>query len=307
MGSAGSCIHMKFSNQTLKRLRPLLGTYVAIKLQGEAEEKLLNECITEGFTAVAEIDQLMSYHRADSDLTRLNQARPNEWVEVHVASAEVLTTANQLFLLSDGAFDIRCGGVLADHGILPALSHNEYGHSVTDKNELPLEIRGSRVRKSGPWLLDLGGIAKGYAVDHAVKRMQRLAAGWKIFGMVNAGGDLRVWGDQSISTAIRIYGKSFSRLQPLSLNRTAVATSFVRKRSSKSKNLTAAAHVRMPSGDLYKKERTVTVFAQECLLADALTKVVLLADLPIAEACLSTYNARALIFGQEGQIEQIIG
>src|SRR5262249_46473507 len=121
-----------------------------------------------------DVDRWMSRYRPDSDVSQLNDAAPGVWVGVHAHTRRVLRAAQKLYRDSDGVFDIRCAGS-ADHR--PAL-----------------RFRGTSVSKTGPWTIDLGGIAKGYAVDLAVSRIQRLSRGHSISGIVNAGGDLRRWG-----------------------------------------------------------------------------------------------------------------
>ncbi len=289
----------------LKRVQPLLGTYVQIELQAEADESVLNDWITQGFKAIDAIDRLMSFHRSDSDLTRLNRAQPHLWVTVSGHTIGVLKVAEDLWCLSNGVFDIRCGKALAERGVLPAVEKSiSYEENITI---IPsLEINGLRVRKTGAWIMDLGGIAKGYAVDHAVQTIQQLAVGVQIDGIVNAGGDLRVWGDAATRIATRIDRVSASAVHPFDIHQTAVATSSVRIESMSCDVLAASAHVNMPSGDFLKEPKTVTVFAEECCIADALTKIVLLGSTDIAIRCLNRYKARALVFGSDGQIKETL-
>ena len=171
---------------------------------------------------------------------------------------------------------------------------------------LPVETRGSQARKTGSWTLDLGGIAKGYAVDCAVDSIRRLTAGMNVSGSISAGGDLRVWGEDDASVMIRVQREnSLSGSYPMKMSHTAAATSSVRQ-SSDLETLSAAAHVQMPSGDLLRETKTVTVFADRCVLADALTKIVLLGSADMAARCLSSYQARALVFGSDGRLEKAL-
>ena len=147
---------MKPSSPKLRRVRPLLGTYVEITLGGSAPESRLQACITAGFEAISGVDRLMSAHRPGSDLSRLNQAKPGKWIKVDPWTIKVLKASNELWRASEGVFDIRCGG-------------------AAPRRLRPLDIRGQNARKTGPWVLDLGGIAKGYAVDRAVESIRRAA------------------------------------------------------------------------------------------------------------------------------------
>jgi thiamine biosynthesis lipoprotein len=267
---------MKSLNKKHKRVRALLGTFVAIELQGPVSTRQLDEWINQGFEAFAEVDRFMSIYRPESDIARLN-ARPGEWIKIHPLTRRVLTTANNLFLKSRGAFDIRC--------LPPAV----FAASDSKRRQLPVEIRGERVRKTGSWQIDLGGIAKGFAVDLATERIQRSARGWVLSGSVNAGGDLRIWGRERQNVAVQVSGKWLSRLQ---ITDTAVATSSVRDGNAR---LSPAAHRRMPSATLETRPWTATVFAPRCIWADALTKIVLTAP-ETAARCISSYNARAVVY-----------
>jgi thiamine biosynthesis lipoprotein len=290
---------MILSNQKVKRVRPLLGTFVSIELHGEAEEQVLQEAISVGFEAISHIDHLMSYHRANSELSRLNAAAPYEWIELDPKVCDVLEISNELFCDSDGIFDIRCGGILAEAGILPGQYSNQ-----TFSKTVPVYIKGQRVMKTGNWILDLGGIAKGYAVDHAVYKIQDVLPKDITSGVVNAGGDMVIWGEESQTLAAKIAGSAGSWLQPFNIKQMAVATSSVRTASSI--HLAPAAHVLMPERTFLTEPKTVTVLAERCLIADALTKIVLLASPETAKRCLIKYRAKALIFRPDGTFEKIV-
>ncbi len=283
----------------------MLGTYVSIELQGDFAEKLLNTYISKGFAAIAEIDRLMSFHRADSDLSRINQAPPHVWVDfISSLTLEVLRTSNHLFKITQGVFDIRCGGILSKWGILPA-KKMERNRFLEFPDLLPLEIENGRVRKSGQWTFDLGGIAKGFAVDYAVKKIKGLARG--LSGVINAGGDLRVWGPEETLINIKVPGKENVDLRAFKLKHTAVATSSVKASLRTLKRNRVSAYVKMPQQKPFQESKTVTVFAKECLWADALTKVVLLAPEDIALRSLSSFGARAMVFADNGQVQKTMG
>jgi thiamine biosynthesis lipoprotein len=267
---------MKLLNQKVKRVRPLLGTYVEIELRGMAPAEVLHAWITEGFAAVAEIDRLMSVHRPDSDISRLNRAKPGEWVAVNPLTLKVLKASHALWHLSKGVFDIRCATPS------PLMGEGWDGGERRPPTFILPHKGGGYACKTGPWTLDLGGIAKGFAVDCAVEVLQRLSQGRRISGVVNAGGDLRRWG---------------RRLPAI-----AVATSAVR-RSKNAGRFSRALHVRMPSGKILREEKAVSVLTTRCLWSDALTKVALLAPPSIVRSCLSAFRAHAVVFGSSGPAE----
>ena len=155
-------------------------------------------------------------------------------------------------------------------------------------------------------IFDLGGIAKGYAVDQAVAKIKNLSLDSELSCVVNAGGDLYMWGDEVNFSAAQVLGESMTWLKPFKISETAIATSSVRS-SNSSINLSRAAHVKMPEGKILEEPRTVTVFARNCILADALTKIVLLGSSDLATQCLSLYEAKAIELNSDGEVEKVIG
>jgi thiamine biosynthesis lipoprotein len=90
----------------------------------------------------------------------------------------------------DGVFDVTVADVLVRHGFLPPMGPKDARSREATWTDLEI-LAGNRVcwRKVGR--IDLGGIAKGYAVDMAVEVLKAYGV---TTGMVNAGGDLRVFG-----------------------------------------------------------------------------------------------------------------
>jgi thiamine biosynthesis lipoprotein len=211
-------------------MRPLLGTFVEIELRAGLSARRLNAWIDRGFAEIEGVERLMSRFRAGSDVSRLNRARG--WIEVDPLTAVVLRAAEGLRRRTAGAFD-------------PGAA---------------VELRGGRARRLGRGRIDLGGIAKGFAVDRAVAVLRR-APGAR--GVVNAGGDLRALGAPA-RAAVRLPGDP-PRLFPFSL-RDAAATSSTGLRPDV---------VHRARGRRVAPGRTAVALAPSCLLADALTKVAL--------------------------------
>src|SRR5262249_16770956 len=161
---------------------------------------------------------------------------------------------------------------------------------------------GRHVRKTGPWIFDLGGIAKGFAVDQAVKQIQVLDKKKVISGVVNAGGDLRCWGKESFLIQVRIQTTENPELRSFQLRETSVATSVVR--SGRDSQLAPAGHIHMPKQQPLCHPQSVAVFAENCTIADALTKIVL-TEPGRASDCMAAYQAKAVVFNQRGTIENV--
>jgi thiamine biosynthesis lipoprotein len=291
---------------TRKRARPLLGTFVEVAMTADdaaaaaAADRRLDDCITEAFAAIAEVEGRMSRYRAGSDLARLNGAAVGEWIDVHPSLVEVLETADRLFHESGGVFDVRCGAWL-DGGM-----GLEEARPEIAAGQPPVEISGSRVRRTSPHTLDLGGIAKGYAVDRAVEAVLQRAGSLPTAGIVNAGGDLRVWGAEEQPVGIRIEGGEGALLVPIRVREAAVATSAPRLPAGEERAPRSAGHVRMAEGRLCQDAMTVTAIADRCLFADALTKIVMMASGDVARRCLSSYGAQALVFDSAAGLQRVL-
>ena len=251
----------------LRRARPLLGTLVEIAVCAEDGETERRACDT-GFAAIADVHRLMSFHERDSDVSRLNRAAHLRPVDVDPRTAAVLRRARAISALSTGAFDCTIGARMVELGLLPrgdianpsgAASHRDVAVGADD-----------RVRFRRPLAIDLGGIAKGFAVDLAVAALARAGA---TAGCVNAGGDLRVFGDRAWPIAIRRPDAPAELVALPPLRNRAIATS--------ADSFAARGNVIDPAtGRAHRRPISVSVVANSCMDADALTKVVWLAAHP---------------------------
>jgi len=253
---------------TLTRARPLLGTLVEISARG-ASTPALNTAIEQAFAVVARIQALMSYHDPISDVSRLNRSGTTG-ITVDPHTWFVLDTARAIAEASNGLFDISIAPELVREGYLP--HHADLSRVDVAANWRHVELLPDhRVRLSRPVHIDLGGIAKGYAVDCAIRALQD--AGLPA-GRVNAGGDLRVFGEAAETIHVRHPGAATQLLPLCQLHEGAVATSapYYSQRQHQGRVVTPLinAATRQPCTDT----RSVSVLADQCMLADALTKVV---------------------------------
>jgi thiamine biosynthesis lipoprotein len=270
------------------RARPLLGTLVEIGARG-ASAQAVDAAVERAFAAVQMIHDRMSYHDPASDVSRLNRAGAG-CVAVHPHTWQVLAVACEVAQASDGRFDVSVAPELVRHGYLPR--HADLARPAPGANWQHIELLpGHRVRLARPLHLDLGGIAKGYAVDCAIRALQD--AGMDS-GRVNAGGDLRLFGGAAELIHVR-HPHAATRLLPLcQLGEGAVATSATyysarRVRGRAVSPLIDAATRRPCAGG-----RSVSVLADRCAVADALTKVVY-ADPERALAALQHFGAHAVV------------
>jgi len=268
-----------------RRARPLLGTLVEVRGQG-VDAAAFDAAADAAFDAIAQVHALMSFHEPSSDLRRIARARAGERLAVHAHTAAVLTRAQRWARASDGAFDAGCAPRAVAQGWLPGPDDGAPPGALPF--EEALQVQDHDVIVHAPVWLDFGGIAKGYAVDLAVARLRR--AGVRA-GVVNAGGDLRVFGALEETVHVRSPFDA-SELWPVAALRDgACATS-----------ASGQVAARMPSGDAgVAAPRSVTVLAPTACAADALTKIVWLQG-ERAAALLRRARASALVVRADGSV-----
>ena len=129
------------------------------------------------FARIAELNSLLSDYDTDSELSRLSQTAGQEKaVRAGEDLWRVLARAQQLAQETDGAFDITCGPVVSlwrkarREKILPDKVKLEEARRAVGFSKLRLDARARTAELLVPYMrLDLGAIAKGYAMDEALK------------------------------------------------------------------------------------------------------------------------------------------
>lgn len=173
---------------------PHMGTTFRIVLYAPSEA-IANAAAKAAFERIAELNRIMSDYLDDSELMRLCK-KPGEWVPVSDDLFFVLSKSAEMAKASDGAFDVTVGPVVrlwrrsrrtrempSPEALKKALALVDYRNV-----ELDPATKSVRLRIAGI-LLDLGGIAKGYAADAALAVLRRHGL---TRTLVAAGGDIAV-------------------------------------------------------------------------------------------------------------------
>ncbi len=266
------------------RCQALLGTFVEISIDQD-----MTWAIDKAFTTIQKVQNLMSFHEPLSELNQINRWAHHISLAVHPWTIEILKIAQEIYSQSNGLFNCGIGHRLVNAGLLPRhinLSQYQLG-GIEDVQLMGLQT----LRASKPICLDLGGIAKGFAVDKAVESL--IADGVKS-GCVNAGGDLRVFGETPRSIQIRNPITPRELIDIGTLQNGAIATSglyFATRDLHESHIINPLAQdeseVHIHFADSY------SILAHECVYADALTKVLALSkkhDHP----CFHHFEAQAI-------------
>jgi FAD:protein FMN transferase len=289
---------MAAASASIRRARPLLGAFVEIAVAGGASDAL-GAAVEAAFAAVEQVHGLMSFHEPGSDVSRLNRDAAARAVEVHAWTYEVLETAVDLHRRSRGAFDISVAPALQRLGLLPdapALGRIPSPDEAGAGRDLIQLLPENRVRFAGPTVIDLGGIAKGFAVDRAVEALQRHGIAE---GIVNAGGDLRVFGPHPYAVDIRDPRQPERTIFRVVLSSGALASSAGRFDPARSRHALPSAVIDPVTAMPAQSISGATICASTCVIADALTKVVMNAG-ENAGTVLEHYGADALFVSSHG-------
>lgn len=254
----------------VRRARPLLGTFVDITACG-SDETLVHAGIQQAFAAVEQVHRLMSYHDAQSDVSRLNRKAALHPVRVHAWTYAVLEEAIYLSEKSRGVFDVSVAPVLECWGFLPRSFKRKFDvWQAVQYRQIHL-LPNQHVQFSSPDVrIDLGGIAKGFAVDAAVEALQRNGIR---SGLVNAGGDLRAFGNVFFRVTIRDPENPGNGLIDLQIKNGALANSghYFARRCHEGQGVAPIADPKRQASCM--SIPAVGVLASTCMRADAMTKI----------------------------------
>jgi thiamine biosynthesis lipoprotein len=147
------------------------------------------------FARIQALERIFSDYQPDSELSRI-QGRVGEWLPVSGELFDVLERAVELSRRTEGAFDPTVGPLVAlwrearrTHQLpSPAAVAEARARVGWTRLELDAARRALRFRAAG-MRLDLGGIAKGYILQDAVRQ---IAARGMTRTLVEAGGDIAV-------------------------------------------------------------------------------------------------------------------
>jgi thiamine biosynthesis lipoprotein len=258
-----------------RQCRPALGTLVEIALHEDdlpvdaADQQAVFDA---AFARIEQVQRQMSFHDPDSVLSRINRVAPNSRIEVPQQTREVLGIALRIHLATGGLFDCGVGGHLVRARLLPNHCAAPGAPAGGGLGQLCLDADGGVIVRQRV-CLDLGGIAKGFAVDQAVEMIGAMGVARRI---VNAGGDLRVAGGFAEPIVVRrpdVPGM-FVPLGELADGAIATSAPYF---SAQGEGTAQRCALFDPVGISLVARRSYTVVAPTCVLADALTKAVAVA------------------------------
>ena len=179
----------------------LMGNHFQISVVAD-DEAMASKAIDEAITEIQRIEALLTTYRESSQTNMINEYAGVKPIPVDKEVFDLIERSLRISALTQGAFDITYGSVdkklwnfdtamdkLPDPVVAKSLVRLiNYRNVILNRNEQTvfLKERGMRI--------GFGGIGKGYAADRARMVLQRADVK---SGVVNAAGDLTVWGNQA--------------------------------------------------------------------------------------------------------------
>jgi len=264
--------------QWFLREEAVMGTVVRVELWQE-DVAAANAAMTAVMDEMQRIDACMSPFKADSELSRINRDAARAPVTISQEMFDLITRSIEFSKLSGGAFDITFSSVgylydyrerikPSDARIRQALAGVNYRH--LELNEKKRSIHFARVGVR----IDLGGIAKGYAVDNGIAILKKRGISNAI---VTAGGDSRLLGDRRgrpWNVGIRDPRRGDDVITVLPLADVAISTSGDYERYFEENGVRHHHIINPKTGKSPSGIRSVTVIGPDGVTTEGLTKSV---------------------------------
>jgi thiamine biosynthesis lipoprotein len=192
---AGFCVLGSGCAQTpYPQTESVLGTVCSVNLYGKGSARLYRNI----FARLREIEGRMSANLPDTELEQINAQAGIAPVKVHRDCLEVLLSARRFAEITGGAFDPTIGPLVKLWNIgfsgarVPSREEIDRALPLVNWRDLIIDQDAGTVFLARPGMrLDIGGIAKGYAADEAVKLIRRAGIPRAI---VDLGGNIFAYG-----------------------------------------------------------------------------------------------------------------
>jgi len=213
---------------------PLMATTFRISLHAESKEKA-ETAADAAFKRIAALNAVFSDYEPNSELMKLVNTGPDKPFQASSELFDLISRSLELSRLTDGGFDISCGNLTQlwrrakRMKRLPPADRLQKALAATDWRAVQLDPKAQTIMLTKPgMLLDLGGIAKGYAADEGLRI---LCEHGLTRALVIAGGDIAIGdpppGEDAWDIKLRQFAKPAPEedLVPVRLKNCGVSTS----------------------------------------------------------------------------------
>jgi len=259
-----------------------MGTYAQITVVAPSKS-IARKALADAFEKIYLVDSLMSDYDESSEISKVNQFAASRPVKVSPETFAVLQKSLQFSKLTNGAFDITVGAIThllrnaKKTNTAPTAAQIKAAQKTVGYQNILLDQNAQTVLLKTPGtVLDLGGIAKGYAIDLAVEALKSAGA---LGGMVNIGGDIRCFGtspNKKTSWKIAIQDPRIEDniIMVLNLADSAVATSGDYRRYFEFNGKRLSHIINPDTGSSADALASVSIIAPTAAKADALATAV---------------------------------
>lgn len=305
------------SKEITAKYKPLLHTFVEIKVCGNNAEKVINEA----FLEMERVNSLLNNYDNESEVSKINKFSGEKSVDISPETLDALQTAVKFSDITGGAFDFTIGPLLKLWGFAkeeaglegdnPKLVEIEKAKELVNYKALRLEkvnngigtIRSAKLLKKGMYI-DVGAFSKGYVADRAMEIINN--NGIKN-ALISAGGTVVACGKKpdksSWKIGIRHPRKEDSFLSFVELKDCAVSTSGDYEKYFKKKNKRLTHIIDPRTGMPVDRHQSVTVIAKTGVESDALsTALFVMGTKDGIELVNSLPGVEALIIDHAGKV-----
>ena len=295
--------------ERVRRAHYVMGTVFEIEAYGEDPAHTAS-AVEEAFAVIRRADEIMSDYREDSELSRLNREGARGLVPLSSDLYDILRTSLQYSRRTDSAFDVTVGPLVdawrqaSKRGRWLDEPERRRVLSLVGSSHLLLEESQPAARFDQPGVrVDLGGIAKGWAVDRAAQVLRQRGI---VRALVSAGTSSIYAlgappGETAWKIAIRHPLREDDLLTVVSLRDQSVSTSGSYEQARKIAGK-PVPHILDPrSGMPVETMWSSTVIAPTATETDALSTAAFVLGLDRAERLLRQLDLPAILVGKEGR------
>lgn len=292
--------------QWFERTESIMGTRIYVELWQDDPDRasaLMQSVIDE----MHRIDELMSPYKESAQLAIVNRDAAQKPVAVSRELFDLIILSNHFSDLSGGAFDITFASVGHQfdyrHHVKPDAQHREQGRTLINYKALQLDANQHTVFFPKPGMkIDLGGIAKGYAVDNAISLLRKAGVQNAI---VTAGGDSRLLGDhrgRPWMMGIK-HPRGETHVVSLPLENVAISTSGDYERYFEEDGVRYHHIIDPKKGDSARELVSATIIADDATTSDALSTTVFILGVQRGLELASKMNGvSAILIDNKGKI-----
>jgi thiamine biosynthesis lipoprotein len=261
-----------------------MGTSYQIKIIGPTD---ITKKIIDG--ELQKLNNTFSTWQEDSELSKINQAPINKWLDVSPELLWILKTAQLIYLQTGGYFDITLGGLSRKLGFQKSLSkkqHYDYGQ----KN---LVFKRNQIKKLTNILIDVSALVKGYGVDKITQFIKEKHNNF----LVEIGGEIRTSGlnQNNVPWVIGIESVTSNKPKKITLTNNAIATSG-NYRNYLIKNHKKLSHILNPKIQKSTNNSlvSVSVIHPSTMIADAYATAIMAMPLNKAKNFVAKFNLNVI-------------